>query len=75
MICCEQKVEWQFPSTRHVDENRTSHEDEVCMICWNTHLQTQIEDKATDQIRCAQCNVQLDEPEIRMLANQATYNR
>lgn len=75
MICCESICIMDFPTTHHESESQYLHLDEVCLKCWKVHLRTQVETKSTDQIKCAQCSVLLAEPEIRKLAESATYDK
>ena len=51
-----------FPPKIH--SGGAQHTCEVCESCWEEHLRIAVEELETDQIRCAQCDLMLSEPDV-----------
>lgn len=72
-MCCTEVAVNQFPKLPH--KGATQHDSQVCLKCWEQHLETEVEAKPWDQVSCQQCSQVLEEKEIRRLASSVTYRR
>lgn len=72
IICVEDLPLDDFPYWPALEHG---HFGGVCRSCWRAHLDTQVQSKQTDQIRCPQCSLNLNESDIKAHASRETYSR
>ena len=70
-VCLELVAETSFPNNEHA--SGSEHSSDVCLNCWNQHIESEIRSKDFDGISCLQCSHRLVEEEVRRLANESTY--
>jgi hypothetical protein len=70
-VCFELVARTSFPDTTHSDHRE--HGSDVCLSCWNLHIESEIRSKNFEGISCLQCSHKLVEEEVRRLANENTY--
>ncbi|KAI7284794.1 hypothetical protein KC345_g2044 [Hortaea werneckii] len=73
IICCEEYPVGSFPESPHLP-NGKCHSN-VCRTCFEQHLQNEVENKRWNEVGCPECSQGLEEPEIRKLALQSTYEQ
>ena len=72
-VCVSDLTIDNFPPTVH--SGAAQHKSEVCESCWEEHLRTAVEVLETDQIRCAQCDLILSEPDVQQLASKEVHSK
>lgn len=70
-VCFELLARTSFPDTTHSGDGE--HSSDVCLSCWNQHIESEIRSKNFEGISCLQCSHELVEEEVRRLANESTY--
>lgn len=70
-VCLEVVAKTSFPAIDHADGEQ--HSSDVCLACWDQHIESEIQSKSFEGIRCLQCPQKLVEEEVRQLAKQKTY--
>ena len=71
---CMSRLDIQnFPSRVHA--GAIQHQSEVCQSCWEENLQVAVEEQAPDRISCAECELILDESDIKELARKEVYDK
>ena len=73
IICCEEHPVNSFPESPHLPNGKC--ENSVCHTCFEQHLQNEVENKKWNEVQCPECSQGLEEPEIRQLALQRTYEQ
>lgn len=73
IICVESKRLACFPTIKHPGDTTSQHVHNVCIDCWQQHLEVQIHNKAKGAIICAQCTQTLEETEIKRLASPIAF--
>ncbi|KAI7223185.1 hypothetical protein KC333_g662 [Hortaea werneckii] len=73
IICCEEYPVNSFPESPHLPNGKC--ENSVCRACFQQHLQNEVENKKWNEVHCPECSQGLEEPEIRQLALQSTYEQ
>ncbi|KAI7360011.1 hypothetical protein KC354_g9011 [Hortaea werneckii] len=73
IICCEEYPVNSFPDSPHLPNGKC--ENSVCRTCVEQHLQNEVENKRWNEVHCPECSQGLEEPEIRQLALQSTYEQ
>ena len=71
VTCCNEVPINRFPKLPH--KSAEKHGRDVCVDCWEQHLESQIKTNGWDAICCPLCNDTLEETEIKRLANHDTY--
>jgi DNA-directed RNA polymerase subunit RPC12/RpoP len=70
-VCFELVATTSFPDTTHSGDRE--HGLDVCLSCWNQHIESEIRSKNFEGISCLQCSHKLVEEEVRRLTNESTY--
>jgi len=70
-VCFEVVAKTAFPSIDHADGAK--HSSDVCLGCWDQHIESEIQSKSFEGISCLQCPQRLVEDEVRQLAKERTY--
>ncbi|RMY61537.1 hypothetical protein D0863_11238 [Hortaea werneckii] len=73
IICCEEYPVSSFPESPHLP-NGKCHSN-VCRTCFEQHLQNEVENKRWNEVGCPECSQGLNEPDMRKLALQSTYEQ
>ncbi|GAB1736557.1 hypothetical protein NU219Hw_g8186t1 [Hortaea werneckii] len=73
IICCEEYPVNSFPESSHLSNGKCGNS--VCRACFEQHLQNEVENKRWSEVQCPECSQGLEEPEIRQLAPQSTYEQ
>lgn len=70
-VCLEVVAKTSFPDTKHSADHE--HSSDVCLSCWNQHIESEIRSKSFEGISCLQCPYKLGEEEVHRLTNESTY--
>jgi hypothetical protein len=70
-VCLEVVAKISFPAIDHADGDE--HSSDVCLGCWDQHIESEIRSKSFEGISCLQCSQKLVEEEVRHLASERTY--
>lgn len=70
-VCLEVVAKTSFPAINHADG--AEHSSDVCLGCWDQHIESEIQSKSFECISCLQCPQRLVEDEVRQLAKERTY--
>ena len=70
-VCLEVVAETSFPVIDHAAGDK--HSSDVCLGCWDQHIESEIQSKSFEGISCLQCPQKLVEDEVRRLAADSTY--
>ena len=70
-VYLEVVAETSFPAIDHADGEQ--HSSDVCLACWDQHIESEIQSKSFEGISCLQCPQKLVEEEVRQLAKEKTY--
>ena len=71
VICTETLPLSQFPEAGVTES--CSHESNTCLECVNRHIQSQLESRMWDQLKCPECPAILRYADIREYATEATF--
>lgn len=71
-VCLEDVSRDRFPDLTHA-ENNSQHTSDVCLDCWDDHLEAEVKSKGFEGVSCPQCSHKLLESEVRKLAKANTY--
>jgi len=70
-VCLEVVAKTSFPAIDHADGDE--HSSDVCLACWDHHIESEIRSKSFEGISCLQCSQKLVEKEVRHFASERTY--
>ncbi|KAI7139343.1 hypothetical protein KC316_g16315 [Hortaea werneckii] len=73
IICCEEYPVNSFPDSPHQPNGKC--QSSVCRACFEQHLQNEVENKRWNEVHCPECSQGLEEPEMKRLALQSTYEQ
>ena len=73
IICCEEYPVNSFPESPHLANGNC--QSSVCRTCFEQHLQNEVENKRWNEVGCPECSQGLEEPEMKRLALQSTYEQ
>ncbi|KAI6798054.1 hypothetical protein KC332_g14996 [Hortaea werneckii] len=73
IICCEEYPVGSFPESPHLPNGKCK--SSVCRACFEQHLENEVETKRWNAVGCPECSQGLEEPEMRQLALQSTYEQ
>jgi DNA-directed RNA polymerase subunit RPC12/RpoP len=72
-ICLEDVATDHYPDLPHAGDSK--HGSDVCLRCWDQHLESEITSKGFEGVSCPQCSQRLLETEVRKLATKGTYDQ
>jgi DNA-directed RNA polymerase subunit RPC12/RpoP len=70
-ICLESVAKDRFPDLPHTAHSE--HSSDVCLTCWEQHLEAEILSKNFEGVSCPLCSQKLLEADVRKLAKRSTY--
>lgn len=71
VICSEGLPIAFFPEETHSD---AEHQSEICLLCWELHLDNEVTNKSWDTVRCGQCKKTLTNDNIKRFATSQKHN-
>lgn len=71
-VCLELTTRTSFPIIQHAVGGE--HGSDVCLSCWDQHIESEVRSKSSEGISCLQCPQRLVEEEVRHLATNSTYD-
>lgn len=72
-VCLNTVATDRYPELPHTAGSQ--HSSDVCLRCWDRHLECEMKAKGFDGVSCPQCLQRLTETEVRKLANRGTYDQ
>jgi hypothetical protein len=73
VTCCNEVALNRFPKLPH--KKTQKHDSDVCFICWEQHLEAEIQSEGWKSVCCPLCEETLEEREIKKLAGSKTYGQ
>ena len=69
MVCLELVAETSFPDTKHASGHE--HSSDVCLSCWNQHIESEMRSKNFEGISCLHCPHKLVKKKCTILPARA----